>query len=280
MKSFKILFLAITIANILSILNSYELSAGNLISVTDQLTTSQLSYFARMSTGVATGQGVLKIDTVTSTNPSKSTANLFVGDTIAIGSTNGSGDKILTNYQIASIGSTSELSTATNLSGDDNIAGQAIIATRSAIHTVTFTPISGVGNGKFQFLLKTANNLTVGETDSNGENGRDGIPDQNGFDTGADVGSTAGLGSNVDSSDVYCPSGMTASVGTSAIISSSTYHVFECAYSGTNNSGVGNSYTIAVGSNLTTGSQIINHHQENLTPKGALFILPPQPFKT
>ncbi len=265
MKTTKFALFIITIALFLAIfdLATYT-QAGNLLTIKDELSSSQLSYFARMDTGVTSGQGIASVDLVTSTNPSKTTINLFVGDSISIGSTNGSGNKILTSYSVIDVGNTKQFTVSPNLAVDDNIAGQAIIATRSAIHAISFTPITGINAGKFQFLLKTSNNLTVGETDSNGENGRDGIPDQNGFDVGANspvgTGSSSGLGSNVDATDVICPSSLSgvASVGTTVQIGAYTYHNFQCDYSGTNSSGVGNSYTITVGRSLSTGSQIIN----------------------
>jgi len=236
--------------------------AANLLTIKDQLSSSQLSYFARMGTGVSASQGIARVDIATSTNPSKNTINLFVGDTISIGNTGIGGTNLLTNYNVTDVGNTSDFQVSPAIAAGNNLAGQAIIASRSAIHTVTFTPVTAISAGKFQFLIKAANNLTVGLTDSNGENGRDGIPDQNGFDVGANApvgtGSSLGLGSNVDATDVACPLSGTASVGTTVNIGGVIYHNFECSYAGVNAFGVGNSYIITVGRNLATGSQLIN----------------------
>jgi len=272
MKSFKILLLFLFLGTFLNWITTTDINAGNLLTIKNQLSSSQLSYFARMGTGVSSAQSLVKINTTA--NPSRSTSNLFIGDTVSIGSTNGSGDKLLTNYAVSNIGNTSDFSLTTSLSGQNNVAGQAIIASHSAIHTVTFTPVTAISAGKFQFLIKTANNFAVGITDTNGENGRDGIPDQTGFDMGANspvgTGSSLGLGSNVDATDITCPLSGIASVGTTVTIGSNIFHNIECSYSGVNAFGVGNSYTIIIGRDLATGSQLINpapaaNHTEGAT---------------
>ncbi len=258
MKITKAILLIITIASLLLVLNTDSSLAGNLTSVKDTLSTSQLSYFGRMGTGVATSQSIAKVDVVTATNPSKTTANLFVGDTISIGSTNGSSENILTDYRVIDVGNTAEFSVNPSLAGQDNLAGQAIVATRSAVHTVAFTATQVIPNGKFQFLIKTPSGRIsggVGRTDANGELNNNGIPDQFGFDSGADVGATIGLGTAVKAEDVACPISGTASIGTTIVIGTGTFHIYECTYAGSN-AAIG--YTMVVGRALSSGSQLIN----------------------
>src|SRR3989339_1622337 len=81
--------------------------------VKDTLSSSQLSYFARIGTGVS-GNSQLSVNTDSGTNPSNTTYNLFVGDTVAIGT---SGSTALTNYIVRDIGDTASFQINTGLAG-------------------------------------------------------------------------------------------------------------------------------------------------------------------
>lgn len=226
-------------------------------SVKDVLSSSQLSYFSRIGIAPTLGDSVIRIG---NTNlPSKTTNNLFVGDTIAIGTTGaGAGTSgPLTLYTVADIGNTGTIQLGSGIGQSNAFINAAIIATRSAIHTISFTPQSNAAGGYWQFLIKA--------TSRTGEIANDGIPDQQGFDLGATTPtSTAnGLGTRLKVSDVTCPNwgvGQTTafSVGTTTVINSNSYHVVTCylGVGGTNQVGVG--YSMAIGKDLATGSQLIN----------------------
>jgi hypothetical protein len=226
-------------------------------SVKDTLSNSQLSYFGRISAPITTGDSIIKVGSTGL--PSNTTNNLFVGDTIAIGTT-GAGVGIsgpLTKYVVQDIGNTQTIELNTAIGQSNAFVNAAIIATRSAIHTISLTPQSNAAGGFWQFLLKA--------TSSTGELYNDGIPDQNGFDLGATTPSSgaSGLGTRLKVTDVTCPNwgiGVTTaySVGTTTVVNGSSYHVISCylGVGGTNQVGVG--YSMAIGADLATGSQLIN----------------------
>jgi hypothetical protein len=234
--------------------------------VSDTLSSSQLSYFARIGTGVSMGDSIIRVSNTANTAPSLNTANLFIGDTIGIGTT-GSGVGIsgpLTMYVITDIGNTQSFEINTAIGQSNAFFGAAVIATRSAMHTIAFKPQSNATSGFWQFLIKA--------TSRAGEINNDGIPDQQGFDLGATTPtSTAnGIGTRLKVTDVTCPNwgtgvttaysvGTTTSVVTAGV--TNYYHVVTCflGLGGTNQVNVG--YSMTVGANYaigTTGSQLIN----------------------
>lgn len=230
-------------------------------SVKDTLSSSQLSYFARIGTGVSAGDSIIRI--ALTGNPSNTTNNLFVGDTIGIGTT-GAGVGLtgpLTVYTIKDIGNTGVFQINSAIGQSNAFVGAAIISTHSAIHTFTFTPQSNFTAGFWEFLIKAS--------DRAGETINDGIPDINGFDLGATTPSSGanGVGTRLKITDVTCPTwgvGATTaySIGTTTINvgvgSSGIYHLITCylGVGGTNQIGVG--YSMAIGKDLATGSQLIN----------------------
>jgi hypothetical protein len=181
--------------------------------IKDTLSTSQLSYFAVLSSGNTAGDSIINISTTL--GPSKTTNNLFIGDTLAIGV----GDSMHI-YTVKDIGNTASISLNVGVSAVDLSAGAVAIATRSAVHTISFNPQSNVASGRWQFLIKS--------TDGTDESYNDGIPDQKGFDLGAGANTLA-------AGDVTCPWGASASVGTTTSITSGTpsvtnyYHIIQCA---------------------------------------------------
>jgi hypothetical protein len=225
--------------------------SANLTTVKDSLSSGQLSFFAILGSGNTQGGNLIKINVGQTAAPSFTTYNLFVGDTIGIGTT-GSGTSLpLTTYTIRDIGNTGTLTLNTGLGTSNTFTGAAVVASRSAIHTVSFTPVNNLPAGVFQVLIKA--------TSRSGELSNDGIPDQQGFELGKDIGSSLGLGSRVDATDVACPLGATAGVG-STTVSGSTYHLFTCTLGAgiTNAFGTGNTYVVTIGRALTVGSQLIN----------------------
>jgi len=208
-----------------------QVKSAPVTNLKDQLSNAQLSYFARL----VSGNGSV-INIATSGNPSNSTANLFTGDTLAIANAGVTTVRIYTIKDINNLNSI-EL----NSSIGTTTTNSYIVATRSAIHTVTFTPQTSTTGEKWQFLIKATNR--------SGELYNDGIPDQIGFDLGS---LTAGA--------VTCPLSHTASVGSTIIITSGVglgntgaYNVIEC--SGGSVSSVGTPITITIGNGT---SQMIN----------------------
>jgi len=180
----------------------------------DILSTAQLSYFGRLAAGNAAGDSLITINVVGGTNPSNSTDNLFIGDTIAIADSADGGSDL---YIISDIGNTANISLSTGIGANNISNGNYVIATRSATHTVSFKPQTSVAGGDWQVLIKA--------TGRSGETANDGMPDQGGFDLGALV-----------DGDITCPWGGTASVGTTTIITSGVglgstgpYHIITCA---------------------------------------------------
>lgn len=240
--------------------------------VKDTLSSSQLSYFARIGTGVSTGDSLIRV--ALSGNPTNDTNNLFVGDTIGIGTT-GVGVGIsgpLTIYTVKDIGNTAFFQINPGIGQSNAFVGAAIVATHSAIHTVSFTPQSNFTSGFWEFLIKA--------TDRSGETINDGIPDTQGFDLGSTTPtSTAnGLGTRLKLTDVTCPNwgtGVTSaySIGTTSLTvgvgTTGVYHLITCylGIGGTNQIGVG--YSAAIGKDLTTGSQLINPSPKDVSEGNA-----------
>jgi hypothetical protein len=221
--------------------------------IKDVISNPQLSYFARLDIGINPSDSLIKIDP-TSDAPSVTTNNLFIGDTIAIGDAAVNGP--LTLYTIKGIGNTVSLQLNAGVGQSNAVSGAAVISTRSAIHTFSFTPDAVASGGFWQFLIKA--------TSKTGETNNDGIPDQQGFDLGKDVGSTTtGLGTQLKLSDVECPNwgiGITTaySIGSTQMPDGNLYHIITCylGIGGTNQIGVG--YSAIIGRDLSVGSQLIN----------------------
>lgn len=216
--------------------------------IKDTLSNSQLSYFARIGAGVTINDTLVKI--ALTGNPSNTTNNLFIGDTIGIGNTAGGTTAPLTTYIIRDIGNTAWFEITAPLNTNNAFLTSAIVSTRSAIHTISFTPKSNVTGGAWQFLIKA--------TSRTGEVWNDGIPDQQGFDFGQDVGTTTtGIGTRLKVADIACPFG-SASVGTTAVIGSNSYNVITCDLDVGVTNPVDVGVSITVGRDLSTGSQLIN----------------------
>jgi hypothetical protein len=231
-------------------------------SVKDTLSSSQLSYFARIGTGTTVGDNLVRINT--SANPSRTTNNLFEGDTVCIANdTNG-----CTNFDVEDIGNTSYFQIDSALTTANAAVGSYIIATRSAQHVITFTPQSTVTGGKWQILIKA--------TSKAGENEQDGIPDQEGFDLGATVVGNTGPGALLSSTNVTCPWGsMTVSgIGTTigVVAANGTtyyYHTITCALGAAANNPIGTPATFTIGgADINSSSQLTNPSPDHTTDEG------------
>ena len=231
--------------------NKNQIKSVPVTNLKNQLSSAQLSFFARVAS--YTGSAI-KINTTA--NPSRITANLATGDSLAIANV---GVTTSTLYVVSDIGDTATIELSSNVG---TTAGGAlpsyIIATRSAIHTISFIPQTSYSGEKWQFLIKATNRT--------GELPNDGIPDQTGFDLGSTIpgGPTTGLGTRLQAADVTCPMAGVASVGTTVVITSGVstgstgvYHVIECDI-GASNSTPGVGISMVVGRPLASGSQLIN----------------------
>lgn len=203
--------------------------------VKDVLSNSQFSYFGGVGVGNSANDSVIKIDT-SGSFPSKTSNNLFIGDTVSIG-VGGS----QSTYTIKDIGSTATIMLNTGISAVSAVSGGSIIATRSSIHTVSFEPQVNATGGIWQVLIKSTSGVAA-------EKSSDNIPDQLGFDLG-----------NLSATAVTCPWGATASVGTTVGVSlgspavTSYYHVIQCQLGAgiTNPAGTGATGTIVIGAGAT-----------------------------
>lgn len=228
-------------------ISSRPSQAGTIANIRDQLDSAQLSYFGRLDNNNTAGNSIITVKTATGDAPSNNNYNLFIGDTLAIANaTSGS-----TQYIVSDIAGTNSISLSTAIDNLNVFDGAYVVATRSAVHRVSFSPPSNETSGKWQVLLKA--------TSLSGEDPSDGMPDQGGFDA---------LG--LLSSDITCPWGATASVGTTVVLTSGIsvgttgpYHLITCTLpvGGTNPFGTGETGTIIIGdvNKLINPSPAINH---------------------
>lgn len=219
----KKILVGIIIASLIAFNFPHSLNSANLTSVADTLSTSRLSYYNKLA--VLHTTGVTSIQVATSGMPSKSTANLFTGDSVLIGD-----GATATTYTVDDIIDTDEFQITAGLGANDAAANELVIATRSAKHTVTFTPATKINGGGFRILIPSG---------ANGVN--DGIPNHDGFDFNG-IGAaqlTAPTGGGVDS--------WTAATATAAGATgcAAGYHCFETQYKGVNNNS--GTFTFVIG---------------------------------
>lgn len=211
----------------------------------DQLSSAQLSYFGRLSADNTEGNSLISVTTDSGSAPSNNNYNLFIGDTIAVArATTGS-----SLYTVADIANTNAIFINTGLNAVNVFAGAYVVATRSAIHNISFSPTTSVNGGKWQVLLKATGNSA--------EKSDDGMPDQGGFDL-----------NGLLSTDITCPWGATASVGTTVVLttglslgSTGPYHLITCAL------GAGDSNPVGTGS---TGTITIGNVHQLINPAPAV----------
>ncbi len=219
--------------------------SANLTSVSVTLSTPRLSFHGILAAGNTVGSSVVTLNSTAGAAPSTSSANLFEGDTILIGSR---------QYRVASpsagagftiTGHATTPAINTLQSGDADTNDLAI-ASRSASTTVRFTTASAINGGSFRVLIPAAT-----------ANNNDGLPDATGWDYGG--GAAAAV-------TVTCPTDLTgydfvAGRATPAAIirNGRTYHAFECAYSGAGGNGT-------VFDGVTNGTIVISNHLINPSP--------------
>lgn len=237
--SSRIALLGIAGALFLKLGNINQTNSLNLTSVSDTLSTSRLSFVARLGAGNTVGSSIITIDTTQGAYESTSSANLFSGDTVRIG--NGAA---MGSYTVTGAPSISTFTTSAGLSSGQTTAGMFVIATRSATHTVAFTSATAVPNGAFRVLIPAVS-VTA--------NAADGIPDNAGFDFGTTT-PTVTCPADVGATYDFVSGTATASAVT---IGSTKYHAFECRYSGTGS--VGQAFTGFTINSLINPAAKINH---------------------
>lgn len=229
----------------------------------NDLSTAQLSYFGRLDANTTEGNSLITVTTDTNYAPSNNNYNLFIGDTLAIANaTTGS-----TQYIVSDILGTNGILLTESIDNLNAFDGAYVVATRSAIHKISFSPGSSISEGKWQVLLKA--------TSLPNENSADGMPDQGGFDL-----------NGLLSSDVTCPWDATASIGDTIAVTSGVgvgstgiYHLVTCSLptGGTNPVGTGSTGTIIIGdvNKLINPAPAINHtiSQANASADTYTFII-------
>lgn len=211
-----VLFLLAQLAG-LSLLLPQKLEAGELTTVSDTLSNNRLSFRGELEGAVAAGSGVIILDTTPedSNNTSTGSASLMQNESLRVGS--GSTADILAVKTIDTATRVTLASGLTTAASD----GDPVIATVSAIHTVSFTPASAITNGAFRVLIPGSDTIsTTG----------DGLPDLDGFDLISDSLPTVSCSGG--------GSGFTFKTGTATVSatqvggSGAWFHSFECRYYG------------------------------------------------
>ena len=185
----------------------------------DQLTSAQLSYYAKLGIGNSAGNSIIFVNT-TGTTLSTNNYNLDIGDTLSVGL------GTTTIYTVQGLSDTNAISLNAAI-GVGITTGLPVISRRYSVHNIYFKPQSSISGGKWQVLIKA----------TNGAASSDNIPDTDGFDYG-----------NLTAGAVTCPWGATASVGTTTVISTNSYHVITCSL------GAGITNPINVGTSIFIGN--------------------------
>lgn len=206
-------------------LKSHQIRSANLTSVSVTLSTPRLSFLGKLDANNSVGSSVVRLQTTPGAAPSTSSAQLAEGDSVWIG--NADNGRV---YTVASASSTADRFTikapnfaALQTSNADN--NDSVISTQSATHTVRFTTSTAVQDGTFQILVPAT--VTAGA-------GQDGIPDSDGFDFGGTAPTVTCPGDITSTYDF----GTGAAAAEAVTLGSTTYHSFECSYTGTGESGV------------------------------------------
>lgn len=201
------------------LLKPKPIPGAELTSVKDTLSSSRLSFIGSVASSGNTAGGTtltIKTSSLPGWATSDANFNLFSADTLHVGST--------TDYTVIDIiddASDNKILLYPGLSSSDIDENDPVIATRSAQHTVTFTPISVINNGYYRIRLKA----TAGGAGDAVDDWIDGIPDADGFDFRSSFNTSwiscpdSGVASIEYSGDTHCPSG---------------YSCVFCSYTGNN----------------------------------------------
>lgn len=219
---------------------NHKLQSANLTVVSDTVSNARPSF--RGGLGVGSAGSIANLNITAGSFPSTSAAQLVEGDSVRIGQ-----GAALTAYTVASTsGDNSQIYLTAALA--DTTAGHDVIASTSATHTVRFTTVSALANGRFRVLVPA-------ETDN--ASAADGLPDAGYFDFGSSA------------PTVTCPASIAgvydfvsgAATASAITLDGHDYHAYECAYSGTGATGTdfdGGSVPAGTNADPITISSIIN----------------------
>lgn len=213
LKSFFFLGVFFTVFAALPKLVNLNIESDNLTSVSNTLSNSKLSFYGLLGSGNSVGSTVITINTTTAPSTSSSQISTPSAKPVLIGSS------IYTVNSTMPNNDESKFTISSGLLTGDTAAGSPVIATESATHTLKFVARSAVSGGAIRVLVKATSN--AGSSD-------DGIPDGDGFDFGATSPTVA-----CPTDDAYYDFVTGTASAAAVVVGSSTYHSFECRYSGT-----------------------------------------------
>lgn len=196
----------------------------------NQLSSAQLSYFARLAAGNTTGDSTIIIDTG-ATAFSANNYNLDIGDTIFVGA------GTTQTFTVKGLSDTNAISLSGAI-GAGATTGVPAIVPRYATHYVSFAPQSYDSNEVWQVLIK-----------ANGATPADGIPDADGFDMAGFL-----------ATDVTCPWNGTEGVGTTTL-NGSNYILITCSALSSHTFGDGTTGVVVIGGahQLMNPAPALNH---------------------
>jgi hypothetical protein len=227
--------------------------SANFTNISDTLSNSRLSYRAGVASGAANGS-VITIDS--SGNADNNTNHLFPKDTVCFAGPNLDGCYQQSTYTVANIVNSTTFNISPPLGSNALGANDYVIATQSAIHTITFTLASAVpSNGDILITIPAVD--IAGKTN-------DGFPDTNtsiatnGFDLN-------GLGtSNITVSSSGCNNNWTVAAVTPG--TASTDHTIRIDRN-TDSCAAGSTITVTIGDNnkkLINPAPILSGHTQGV----------------
>lgn len=228
--------------------------SASLSTVSVTLSNSRLSFRGALKAGNSTGSTIAYINTTPNAYPSTASSQLVQGDTVRIGNAGTMGlftvDDSFNNSTTA-FQAEDKIYLSVGLAAGQTDAGDDVISTQSAQLTTKLTTVDAIANGRFRILVPALANDAASS---------DGIPDGGYYDFGT---STPTVTCPTDVASTY--DFVTGTATKSAILISSTeYHVFECAYSGAGASGTmfnGVSQGAFVVNSLINPAPTTNHQQ-------------------
>ena len=227
--------------------------SANFINISDTLSNSRLSYRAGVATGAANGS-VITIDS--SGNADNDTGHLFPNDTVCFAGPNLNGCYQQQTYSVVSIVNSNTFNISPPLGSDPLGPNDFVIATQSAIHTITFTLASAVpSNGDIL--------ITIPAVDIDGQT-NDGFPDTNNSITtnGFDLN---GVGtSNISVASSGCSNNWSVAAVTAG--TASTDHTIRIDRH-TNTCAAGSTITVTIGDNnkrLINPAPVLSGHTKGV----------------
>lgn len=196
---------------------NHQLQSASLTSVSNTLSNSRLSFRGALTAANSVGSSVITINTTAGAYPSTSSAQLVEGDVVRIGEAGSLG-----SYTVASTSSNAVFTTTAALAAGDADSADDVISSQSATHTVRFTTVSAISNGRFRILVPALTNDGAAA---------DGIPDGGFFDFGTSA-PTVTCPTDVGSGPATYDFVAGTATASTITIGSTDYHSYECAYSG------------------------------------------------